>query len=136
MKVLIMDDSRAVLGHLVGLVKQLSFVSDVYPSLDPAAAVAAAEQAAPDVALLDIAVPQTGGMRNGFDVLLALKRIVPNCVEIMMTLYHEPNYEQQSRKLGAFYLNKVDDFEERLFDVLTQLEQDAHRNKPDAAQTE
>lgn len=71
----------------------------------------AAAGAAPDVVLLDIAMPQ----RDGLDVLKALKAEFPKLPVLMLSTYPDRQYAVRSLKLGAAgYLNKSADSEQMI----------------------
>jgi len=71
----------------------------------------AAVGAAPDVVLLDIAMPQ----RDGLDVLKALKAEFPKLPVLMLSTYPDRQYAVRSLKLGAAgYLNKSADSEQMI----------------------
>jgi two-component system, NarL family, invasion response regulator UvrY len=62
-----------------------------------------------DLVLLDIAMP----MRDGLDVLVALKKEVPELPVLILSTYPERHYAVRSLKLGASgYLNKSADLDE------------------------
>lgn len=66
---------------------------------------------APDVVLLDIAMPQ----RDGLDVLKALKAEFPRLPVLMLSTYPDRQYAVRSLKLGAAgYLNKSADSEQMI----------------------
>jgi two-component system, NarL family, invasion response regulator UvrY len=62
-----------------------------------------------DIVLLDIAMP----LRDGLDVLVALKKEVPELPVLILSTYPERHYAVRSLKLGASgYLNKSADPDE------------------------
>jgi two-component system, NarL family, invasion response regulator UvrY len=62
-----------------------------------------------DLVLLDIAMP----LRDGLDVLVALKKAVPELPVLILSTYPERHYAVRSLKLGASgYLNKSADPDE------------------------
>jgi two-component system, NarL family, invasion response regulator UvrY len=70
-----------------------------------------AQQAGPDVVLLDIAMPQ----RDGLDILKALKGEFPRMPVLILSTYPDRQYAVRSLKLGAAgYLNKSADSEQMI----------------------
>jgi two-component system, NarL family, invasion response regulator UvrY len=67
-----------------------------------------------DVVLLDIAMPK----RDGLDVLVELRKSVPDLPVVMLSTYPERHYAVRSLKLGASaYLNKSADPDELLLAI-------------------
>ena len=70
-----------------------------------------AQQAGPDVVLLDIAMPQ----RDGLDILKVLKGEFPRLPVLVLSTYPDRQYAVRSLKLGAAgYLNKSADSEQMI----------------------
>ena len=70
-----------------------------------------AQQAGPDVVLLDIAMPQ----RDGLDILKALKGEFPRLPVLILSTYPDRQFAVRSLKLGAAgYLNKSADSEQMI----------------------
>ena len=104
--VLIVDDDAPLRSMLERLIQQQGF--DVRSFPDGAPALASLPSIHPDVALVDLQMPEVGGL----EVLRAIRQAAPDCRVVLMT--GEPSVETaiQAVKLGALdYLSKPFDFE-------------------------
>lgn len=119
-----MEDNQLVLQRMKELLHPLPSVRAMYSCSDPAAALALFEEQKPDIAILDINVPATGGMRNGLDVLKAIKSRDRACIAIIMTVHAEPIYRERSHQLGAdYFMDKSEGFEQ-LPELIAQIKVD------------
>ncbi|MCT9930358.1 response regulator transcription factor [Planotetraspora sp. A-T 1434] len=97
-RVLLAEDQgmmRGALALLLGLEDDIEVVAQV-PSAD--AVVAAALDARPDVALLDIEMP--GG--NGLDTAAELREKLPGCRVLILTTFGRPGYLRRAMEAGAY----------------------------------
>ena len=96
-RVLLAEDQammRGALAVLLDLEPDLEVVAEVS---DGSAILAAALDARPDVALLDIELPG----RSGLDAAAELVERVPDCRVVMVTTFGRPGYLQRAMAAGA-----------------------------------
>jgi DNA-binding NarL/FixJ family response regulator len=96
-RVLLADDHtllREGLRSLLGAIEGIEVVADV---ADGDEAVAAASRFAPDVVLLDIAMPKL----NGLKAVGLIKAVHPEIRVIMLSMYLNPEYIEQAFASGA-----------------------------------
>lgn len=118
MNVLIMDDSKMLLDRLAAMVSDVPNVGKVFECDDSVCAVETANTTPIDVAILDIRMPVVDDLESGFDVLRVFKQRWPDCMVIMISIYHAPEYEQRSLLLGAdYYIDKAGELTD-LFDII------------------
>lgn len=96
-RVLLADDQSLVRGALAALLSLEGDISVVAEAGDGEAAVAAAREHTPDVALLDIEMP---GM-DGIEATEALRRAVPACRVLIVTTFGRPGYVRRALEAGA-----------------------------------
>ena len=112
---LVVDDEPGMLA----LVERFAVAAGytVVTDSSPIDAVARIGQVAPDVALIDLRMPEMGGL----DVLRAIRAAQPDCQVILMTAHAAVDSAIEAVKLGALdYLSKPLDFE-RLAQLLEQV---------------
>jgi two-component system, NarL family, invasion response regulator UvrY len=106
-RLLICDDHRIVREGLKQIFADCDDIQTIAEAQDGAQAMALAitlyaEQKL-DLVLLDIAMP----LRDGLDVLVALKKAAPDLPVLILSTYPERHYAVRTLKLGASgYLNK------------------------------
>jgi two-component system response regulator DesR len=96
-RILIAEDQGMVRGALAAL---LAFEPDLDVVAEVASGdevVAAAREADPDVALLDVEMP---GM-DGIEAAAALRREVPDCAPLILTTFGRPAYLRRAMEAGA-----------------------------------
>ncbi|HEX4327943.1 MAG TPA: response regulator transcription factor [Burkholderiales bacterium] len=102
-RVLLCDDHRIVREGLKQILADTNDIEVAGEAADGPAVLAAARTLAIDLVLLDIAMP----VRDGLDVLKALKDELPRLPVLMLSTYPEKQYASRCLKLGAAgYLNK------------------------------
>ena len=104
--VLIVDDDAALRSMLERFVQQQGFDVMTFPDGGPA--LASLPSIHPDVALVDLQMPEIGGL----EVLKAMRQAAPDCRVVLMT--GEPSLDTaiQAVKLGALdYLSKPFEFD-------------------------
>ena len=117
LRVLLVENSPIVSERLLALINGL-----VRPIRAKIAATAEAAgrifgDLQPDVAVLDIALPDA----SGFDLLATFKLSQPACVVVMLTTYAYSEFRENAALLGAdFFFSKVSEFE-HVADVLSAL---------------
>lgn len=96
-RVLLAEDQGMVLGALAALLDlepDLEVVAQVSSGAD---VVEAVHSAYPDVALLDIEMPEVGGL----EVADRLRRAAPGCRPVILTTFGRPGYLQRAMDSGA-----------------------------------
>src|SRR5512137_2500925 len=99
LKLLIVDDSALMCTHLAQILSEIEGVEVVGTSFNAADAYRVIENDTPDVAILDINLPDG----NGIDILKKIKEKCLTTKAIMFTHYPFPQYETQCSHLGAEY---------------------------------
>jgi two-component system, NarL family, invasion response regulator UvrY len=112
-RLLICDDHRIVREGLKQIFADSEDIQTVAEAQDGEQAMTQAlslyAESKIDLVLLDIAMP----LRDGLDVLVALKKAVPELPVLILSTYPERHYAVRSLKLGASgYLNKSADPDE------------------------
>jgi len=108
MRVLIADDSEALVQRLVAALAELSGIEIVGQAGSVEDASQAVRDLKPDVLILDIRMP--GG--SGIDVLEGIKRDRVAPIVIVLTNYGYPQYRKKCLQSGArFFLDKSSEFD-------------------------
>lgn len=108
MKVVIADDSRAVVERLSDLLSDVPGVELVGRAGDAAGALSCIRQRNPDLVILDLQMP--GG--NGLDILRAIRPERPSLYVLVCTNYPYPQYKKECLAAGAnYFLDKSAEFE-------------------------
>ena len=109
MKVLIADDSPLLRDRLKGLLKKFEFVLIVGEAGNGTEALQLIRETDPDVAILDIRMPEI----NGIELLKTIRKTGPRPMIIMLTNYPYKQYRKRCLAEGAdFFLDKNQDIEE------------------------
>ena len=96
-KVLLVDDqprARQGLRMLLGLEPDLTVVGEAD---DGATALALARTLAPDVVVMDVAMPAM----DGITATAALRSVAPRCAVVMHSLYDDPLTQARAEAAGA-----------------------------------
>ncbi|MFG2003229.1 response regulator [Spirillospora sp. NPDC048911] len=96
-RVLLAEDQGMMRGALALLLDLEEDVEVVAQVADGGSALAAALEARPDVALLDIEMPG----RSGLDVAADLRRELPSCKVLIVTTFGRPGYLRRAMEAGA-----------------------------------
>lgn len=109
MKVLIVDDSKAVCNGLQQMLTGIPGVDIVGQAYNGKDAITAISELKPDVVILDIRLPDV----SGIDVLADIRaKNLPTRV-IMLTNYPYPQYRKKCEELGAdYFFDKVTEIDE------------------------
>jgi two-component system, NarL family, invasion response regulator UvrY len=108
-RVLLCDDHRIVREGLKQILMDCGDIEVAAECADGPSVLQAARKLALDLVLLDIAMP----VRDGLDVLKALKDEFPRLPVLMLSTYPEKQYATRCYRLGAAgYLNKSADADE------------------------
>lgn len=94
-RVLLADDHTLVLEGLSKLVAEECEL--VGKAEDGRSLICAAEKLKPDVVVLDISMPQLNGLEAGRQ----LRKILPSCKLIFLTMHADPTYAKTAFELGA-----------------------------------
>jgi DNA-binding NarL/FixJ family response regulator len=108
MKVLIADDSRAVVERLADLLEEVPGAQLVGQANDAPEAIRSIQKTNPDALILDLQMP--GG--TGLDVLRAIRKDHPYLFVLICTNYPYPQYREECLSAGAnIFLDKSSEFE-------------------------
>ena len=122
-KLLIVDDEAPILKLVERFAGGLGFSVAQYHS--GRAAIASLHDLKPDVALVDLRMPEV----NGLDVLKEIRSIAPDCQVVLMTGYASVDTAIEAVKLGALdYLTKPFDFD-RLRELLLTVKKTIERRE-------
>jgi DNA-binding NtrC family response regulator len=115
---LVVDDEPGMLALVRRFAEPAGF--EVCTNADARDAISTIAECAPDVAVVDLRMPDVGGL----DVLRAIREAQPGCQVILMTAHAEVDSAIEAVKLGAMdYLSKPLDFE-RLRQLLKSVKED------------
>ncbi len=116
-RILVVDDDKDLRFNLSSILKDEGY--DVLAVEDGKEALKAVQNNSPNLALLDIRLPEMDGMK----VLEEIKKIDKDLIVIMLTAYGEVKSAVQAMNLGAFdYITKPFDNEEILLNIKKALE--------------
>jgi two-component system response regulator HydG len=117
----VIDDEPGMLGLIERVVRPTGYEVSMHTSAREALARLASESA--DVALVDLRMPELGGL----DVLRAIREAQPHCQVILMTAHASVDSAVEAVKLGALdYLSKPIDFA-RLRQLLAGVREEGDR---------
>jgi DNA-binding NarL/FixJ family response regulator len=95
-RILVVDDSRLMRRCLRTLLEQRESWKVCGEASDGQEAIERAQQAVPDIIVLDFQMPKM----NGLDAARELRRRLPKIPILMVTLHMSPQLEDQARKIG------------------------------------
>lgn len=117
MRILIADDSIVVRERLIGLLSDIQGLEVIGQAGDAAEARGLAERLKPDVAILDLRMPNG----SGADVLQYIKRLDPAPKVIMLTNYPHPENRKKCIDRGAdYFFDKSTEFK-KVVSVLSEM---------------
>jgi DNA-binding NarL/FixJ family response regulator len=117
MRVYVVDDSPLVRERLVALLAAVDGVQVVGTADNAEAGISGIAEAAPDVAILDIRMPEG----SGISVLEAIKLREECPTVIMLTNYPYPQYRRRCLDAGAdYFFDKSSEFH-KVTDVLVRM---------------
>lgn len=115
--ILIIDDSTIIRERLVNRLGRLPSVRLIEQAQDKISALAALENINPDIAIIDIQLPDG----NGIDILGKIKKENHSTVVIVLTNYPYSVIRKRCLELGAdYFFDKSTEFE-KIFDVLDKI---------------
>jgi len=119
LRVLVADDSTMVRAGVIDMINQIPDVEVIGYAEDGVQAIAMVEKLRPDVAILDIRMPE----KNGIQALEEIKRSHPQIIVIMLTNFPYLPYRKKCMSAGAdYFLEKSMEFG-AVIQVLTDLGQ-------------
>ncbi len=105
--ILIVDDNLNFVDRMIGLLREVANVGDIYTASDFDEARRMLAEEDPQVVLLDINLPG----KNGIELLKLIKKNSADCEVIMITNHADDYYREQCHELGArYFLDKSNDF--------------------------
>jgi DNA-binding NarL/FixJ family response regulator len=109
MKIVIADDSSLLRDRIKSLLNSIKNISVVYEAENGAAALQLIAVNEPDLAILDIRMPEM----NGIEVLKKIKELKMKTKVCMLTNYPYPQYKKRCLEAGAdYFLSKTEEFED------------------------
>lgn len=117
-KVLIVEDMRMLRTALVTLLRQEPDIEVISEVASGKEAIAQARRQTPDVAIVDINLPDI----DGFAVSEALLTVAPNCHTLMLTSIGRPGDVQRTLDAGAFGLLEKDADPARLAEAIRKVD--------------
>jgi YesN/AraC family two-component response regulator len=125
MKILVADDSSLLRERIKSLIQNISNESVVYEAENGADALSIIRQKQPDLAILDIRMPEM----TGIEVLKKVRELKMDTKVCILTNYAYPIYKRRCIEAGAdFFLRKTEDFEEIEIIVSNMLLEKEHQN--------
>jgi two-component system response regulator NreC len=108
-RVLLADDHAVLRSGLKAMLGQHQDYEVVGEAASGIETLSLAEELQPDIILLDLTMPGLGGL----DTLPSLRRLVPSCKVLILTMHDDPQYFRQAMQLGAsgYVLKKAADNE-------------------------
>jgi len=108
-RVLIVDDHAVLRAGLRMLLQAEPDIDVVGEAADGAEAVARARELAPDIVLLDVAMPQVGGL----EVVPQIREVSPKSRVLMLTMYDDEGYLREALAAGSsgYVLKRAADIE-------------------------
>ena len=114
MQVAIVDDSAAIRARLMQKLSQIEGIQMAWQAQNAAEAIAAFQELRPEVAILDIQMPEG----SGIEVLAHIKKESPQTTVIMLTNYPLPPFRKCCLEAGAdYFFDKSTEFE-KVIEVL------------------
>lgn len=96
MKLLIIDDHKLFIEGLVAILKDISFISEIYTVSESSQIQANVRTIGPDIILIDINL----GGDNGLEIGKKIKKSYPLTKIVVLTMHHHPSFKQQAKEYG------------------------------------
>ena len=107
--ILIVDDSVIIVDRLTELISDLQNIKSIVKASTYAEGIAMLQQSKPDIAVLDINLPD----KSGIEVLKYIKSNLPSIVVIMFSNQGNEYYRDLCKSLGAdYFVDKSKGFDE------------------------
>ncbi len=111
LKIVLVDDSVAVCEHLLGMLDTLPTAEVVGQAHNAKEAMELIRTLQPNLITLDIHMPGVPGLRNGIDLLRAVKQEYPEMIVIMLTNLVQMPYRRKCLEAGAdYFFDKSNEF--------------------------
>ena len=117
MKLLIADDSSMLRQRLIEMFSSFDNIEIIGEAQNTAQAIEFTRQLKPDVLILDIRMPEKGGI----EVLEQIKQDKNSPIVIIYTNYPYPQYRKKCKESGAKYFFNKSTESEAMFKVIEQL---------------
>ncbi len=105
---LIIDSSYFIIERLIGMLKDVQNIKNIFTSTDYNSALDVLNKENPDVVLLDIQLPE----KNGIDLLKHIMYHFPQIKVIVLSNLVSKYYQKLCKAEGAFYfIDKSKDFD-------------------------
>jgi DNA-binding NarL/FixJ family response regulator len=118
MKIVIADDSSLMRDRIKILLRSINHNFEMFEAEDGVEALQLIEEKEPDLAIIDIRMPDI----NGIEVLKKVRKMKMKTKVCMLTNYPYPQYRERCLEAGAdFFFSKTEDFE-KINTVITELE--------------
>ncbi len=109
MKIVIADDSSLWRERIKSALIDSNCISMIYEARNGLEALQLIREIEPDVAILDIRMPEM----NGIEVLMKIRKLKIKIKICMLTSYPYPQYKKRCMEEGAnYFLSKTEDFED------------------------
>lgn len=124
-KIAIADDHKIFRDGIRMALKDKDFLKILWEAVDGKDLIAKMEQAAPDILLMDIRMPEL----DGINAIPLIKRSFNNVKIIVLTMYDDQEMITKMMEMGAnAYLTKTSDSEEIYKAILTCMKDDFYFN--------
>lgn len=112
MTVLVMEDAALVRRLIIDLLGESKGIDAILEAEDAVSALKLVAEHRPQIAVLDIKVPGGQELKNGVDVLKAIKESYPATAVILFTNYASARYRAECMRIGAdFFFDKSHEFD-------------------------
>jgi len=112
LKLLIVDDSPLIVARLIENLGALRQIEICGTAKNMPMAISMLDTLNPDVVILDIHLGDDGPFNSGIDLLISMKKQLPEITVIMLTNLSEAQYREKCLELGAgYFLDKSNEFE-------------------------
>jgi DNA-binding NarL/FixJ family response regulator len=117
MKIVVADDSSLMRDRIKILLRSLNHNSEVFEAEDGVEALQLIEEKEPDLAIIDIRMPDM----NGIEVLKKVREMKMKTKICMLTNYPYQQYRKRCLEAGTdFFFSKTEDFE-KIKSVITDM---------------
>ena len=114
---MLVDDHAMVRKGLRALIESMPGWVVCAEAGDGHEAVAIAQQAAPDIIVIDLSMPKL----SGIDATIQLRQLIPDVEVLVLTMHESDHLVDQAMKAGAIGYLRKGDSEERLMEALAMV---------------